>query len=58
MGSFLMPEEIAKANTEHFRKLLQTETDPEKRAMIERLLAVQETKLATLKKKRAERKED
>ena len=52
-----MPELIAKANMEHFEKLLQTETDPKKRAMIERLLAEEEAKLAALKKQRMSDKE-
>ena len=47
-----MPEEIAKANIEHFKRLLEMETEPKKRATIERLLAEQETKLAALKKRR------
>ena len=49
-----MPVEIAKANIEHFKKLLETETDVNKRAVIERLLAEEELKLAALK----ERKKD
>jgi hypothetical protein len=51
-----MPEKIAKANIEHFKKLLETKTDAKKRAMIERLLAEEELKLAALKKRRSERK--
>ena len=43
-----MPKEIASANIEHFRKLLKTETDAKKRAVIERLLAEEEQKLAAL----------
>jgi hypothetical protein len=50
-----MPEEIAKANIEHFKKLLETEADAEKRAVIKRLLAEEEQKLAALRK-RGERK--
>lgn len=46
-----MPEEIAKANIEHFRKLLETESDAKKRAVIERLLAEEERKLAALRKR-------
>ena len=53
-----MPEEIAKANIEHFKKLLVTETDAKKRAVIERLLADEELKLAVLRKRRTERKTD
>jgi hypothetical protein len=52
-----MPEEIAKANVEHFKKLLQTETDAKKRAVIEQLLAEEEA-VAALKKRRTERKTD
>jgi len=51
-----MPQDIAKANIEHFKKLLETERDAEKRAVIERLLAEQEQKLAALKN-RSDRKE-
>jgi hypothetical protein len=51
-----MPEEIAKANIEHFKNLLRTETNAEKRGVIERLLAEQEQKLAALRTRR-ERKE-
>jgi hypothetical protein len=43
-------QEIAKANIEHFRKLLGTEIDAKKRAVIERLLAEEEQKLAALKR--------
>lgn len=53
-----MPEEIAKANIEHFRRLLESETDPKKRVTIERLLAEEESKLAALKKRRKSEKED
>lgn len=41
-----MPDWIA--NIEHFKKLLQTEKDPQKRATIERELAEEEAKLAAL----------
>jgi hypothetical protein len=51
-----MPEEIAKANIEHYKKLLETETDVEKRAVIERLMAEQELKLAAARKAGAERR--
>jgi len=51
-----MPDWIAKANIEHFKRLLETEKDPRKRAMIERELAEEEAKLAALRKQ-AERKE-
>jgi hypothetical protein len=45
-----MPDWIAKANIEHFKKLIETEGDPRKRAVIERELAEEEAKLAALKK--------
>lgn len=51
-----MPDWIAQANIEHFKKLLETETDPEKRRLIERELAEEEQKLAALKRQ-DERKE-
>ena len=57
-GSFPMPEEIAKANIEHLKRLLETETDTKKRAVIERRLAEEERKLTALKKRRTERKKD
>ena len=50
-----MPDWIARANIQHFKKLLETEKDPQKRAMIERELAEEEAKLAALKM--GERKE-
>jgi len=37
---------VADLNIAHFRKLLSTEADPEKRKTIERLLADEEAKLA------------
>jgi hypothetical protein len=52
-----MPVEIAKANIEHFKNLLETETDPEKRRVLERLLAEEELKLAAAVKKGSEGKE-
>jgi hypothetical protein len=57
-GPVPMPEQITKLNIEHFRKLLQTEADAKRRAVIERLLAEEEAKLASLKKRRSERKAD
>jgi hypothetical protein len=51
-----MPDWIANANVEHFKKLLKSESDPAKRRVIERELAEEEQKLAALKKQ-AERKE-
>ena len=44
-----MPDWIAKANIEHFKRLLETEKDPQKRAMIERELAEEESKRAVLR---------
>jgi hypothetical protein len=35
---------IIRANIDRFKELLETETDPKKRAMIERLLGEEETK--------------
>lgn len=51
-----MPEEIAKANIEHYKKLLETETDAQKRAVIERLMAEEELKISAALKARAERR--
>jgi hypothetical protein len=51
-----MPDWIAKANIEHFKKLLETEKDPRKRAVIERELVEEEAKLAAIKKQ-GERKQ-
>ena len=50
-----MPVEIAKANIEHFRELLQTETDAKKRGVLERLLAEEKLKLAAALKARSEK---
>jgi hypothetical protein len=55
---FRMPDEIARANIEHFKKLLETEMDAQKRAVVERLLGEEELKLAALKKKRTDLKKD
>ena len=43
-----MDKAVAQLNVEHYRKLLCTETDPTKRATMERLLAEEEAKLAAL----------
>jgi hypothetical protein len=43
-------EWIAQANINHFKSLLQTENDPNKLAMIRRLLAEEEAKLARFRK--------
>ncbi|MGA7972906.1 MAG: hypothetical protein WCA36_08875 [Pseudolabrys sp.] len=47
------PRTIIELNIRHFRELLETEQDPTKRHMIERLLAEQEQKLAVLIKKQS-----
>jgi hypothetical protein len=39
---------VAHLNIEHFKKLLETETDPVKRGTITRLLAEEEAKLARM----------
>jgi hypothetical protein len=54
-GSIRMPDWIARANIGHFKKLLETETKPDKRRVIERELAEEELKLAALKKQSEER---
>jgi hypothetical protein len=51
-----MPDWIARANIEHFKKLLETETDSRKRSVIERELAEEEQKLAALLKNQSEKK--
>ena len=51
-----MPDWIAKANIEHFKKLLEAEKDPERRAVIQRDLAEEEAKVAELLKKQNEPK--
>ncbi len=51
-----MPEWIAKANVEHFKRLLETEKDPRKRAVIERELAEEEAKLAAIEAEQANAK--
>ncbi|HYA30631.1 MAG TPA: hypothetical protein VEI95_17575 [Acidobacteriota bacterium] len=53
-----MDEFIANANIEHFKTLLRTETDEKKRCVVERLLADEEVKLATVLRRRNERKEN
>ena len=44
-----MDKAVAELNIEHYRKLLSTETDPTRRATLERLLAEEEAKLAALR---------
>ena len=46
-----MDAEIAKANIEHFKKLLETVMDAAKRDVVKRLLAEEELKLAAALKK-------
>lgn len=43
-----MDKFVAKANIEHFRRKLATETDEAKRQILTRLLAEEEAKLASL----------
>jgi len=43
-----MDKDIARLNIEHFRKLLERETDEARRTMILRLLAEEEAKLNAL----------
>jgi hypothetical protein len=49
-----MPDWVTKANITHFKKLLETEADPRKRAVIEKELAEEEAELAALLKKQGE----
>ncbi len=51
-----MDVEIAKANIEHFKKLLETKTDAAKRDVLKRLLAEEEVKLAAALKDRNDKK--
>jgi hypothetical protein len=44
------PKNIARLNIGHYRRLLATETDASKRAMIEKLLAEEEAKLRALER--------
>jgi hypothetical protein len=53
-----MAVEIIKANIAHLKALLEAEADPKKRAPLERQLAEQETRLATLLKAPGERQGD
>lgn len=41
-----MDRTVAELNIKHFRKLLESESDPDKRRTIERLLAEEEAKLS------------
>ncbi len=51
-----MDAEIAKANIEHFKKLLEIEMDEGKRRVIRQLLAEEELKLTAALKERNDRK--
>lgn len=51
-----MDEFIAKANIEHFEKLLATETDAQKRCLLESLLAEEKLKLAAALSRRNDSK--
>lgn len=50
----MMDQTVAELNIEHYRKLLLTNLDDEKRAMVKKLLTAEEAKLATI---RAQKKE-
>ena len=54
--AFQMPDGIARANIEHFKKLLEAETDARKRRVLEQLLAEEEQKLAAVLRAQADRK--
>jgi hypothetical protein len=51
-----MDRTVANLNIAHFRKLLETETDPVKRETLQRLLAEEETKLARAREKPTDRR--
>ncbi len=51
-----MDVEIAKANIEHFNKLLETETDEQTRAVVRRLLVEEKSKLAVALERQSKRK--
>jgi hypothetical protein len=51
-----MDRDIARLNIEHFRKLLERETDESKRAVLLRLLAEEEAKLTVLNRGPREQK--
>ena len=53
-----MDEFLAKANIEHFKTLLRTETDESKRRIVQQLLADEELKLAAALRRRHESKEN
>ena len=49
---FTSPRGIAELNIEHYSKLLQTSLDEQKRTTVERLLAEEKAKLASLREAR------
>jgi hypothetical protein len=51
-----MNKDISRLNIEHFRKLLESETDEAKRSMVHRLLAEEEAKLDVLNRIAREQK--
>jgi hypothetical protein len=51
-----MDRDIARLNIEHFRKLLERETDETRRNMLLRLLAEEEAKLSVLSRNPREQK--
>ena len=50
-----MDRTVADLNIAHFKKLLESETDPAKRQIVERLLAEEQTKLARSLAERADK---
>jgi CRISPR/Cas system-associated protein Csx1 len=55
---FSVDEFIAKANIEHFKTLLKSETDKNKRRVLDRLLAQEESKLADAIRRRDQKREN
>jgi hypothetical protein len=51
-----MDKFVARANIDHYRKLLAKETDPSKREALARLLAEEEVKLQGLTQKPSDRR--
>jgi len=51
-----MDRTVADLNIAHFKKLLETETDPVKRETLQRLLAAEEARLAQANEKPADRR--
>ena len=56
--SVSMEVQVANANIEHFKKLLETEMNGPKRNVLERLLAEETSKLAAALSRQNEKKED